>query len=239
MRVTDDRQSWRAETRAVGTLQLLGLLLAAILTVLTVGSIGVAGPARAVAAASSPWIARLGTVPHQMGETAPTCVASREHTATTAVTAYGQSACSTPGHLVSYDYDGAHGLFASVLRGGSHGYDPSARTVIASRSPSATSVAAEDASGTAADVGHAGIHQFPGVTAAKSQFFDGADLGALSDTNGVQGVVQGNGNIRFVLHASEDIGVDRTTGLPTNVYTVIRKPDGSVLTMFPGTSPKS
>jgi hypothetical protein len=42
-----------------------------------------------------------------------------------------------------------------------------------------------------------------------------------------------------IVHWSHDVGVDRTTGLPTNVYTVIRKPDGSVLTMFPGTSPKS
>lgn len=41
------------------------------------------------------------------------------------------------------------------------------------------------------------------------------------------------------MRGANDVGVDRTTGLPTDVYTVIRKPDGSVLTMFPGTSPKS
>ena len=99
--------------------------------------------------------------------------------------------------------------------------------------------AAEGADAAAVDVGHAGIHQFPGITAGKSQFFDGADLGQLSNTDGLTGVVQQNGNLRYVLRGAGDIGVDRTTGLPTDIYTVIRKPDGSVFTMFPGTSPKS
>lgn len=91
----------------------------------------------------------------------------------------------------------------------------------------------------ATDVGHAGIHQFPGIAAGRSQFFDGEDLGQLSDTRDASGVVQKNGNVRYVLHGADDVGVDRTTGLPTNIYTVIRKPDGSVLTMYPGTSPMS
>lgn len=104
---------------------------------------------------------------------------------------------------------------------------------------SATGVAAETGDGAAVDVGHAGIHQFPGVTAGKSQFFDGENLGGLSNTDGAAGVLQKNGNTRFVMRGSQDVGVDRTTGLPTNAYTVIRKPDGSVLTMFPGTSPMS
>jgi hypothetical protein len=99
--------------------------------------------------------------------------------------------------------------------------------------------AAESAEGAVVDVGHAGIHQFPRATAGKSQFFDGANLGQLSNTDGLTGVVQQNGNIRYVLRGPADVGVDRTTGLPTDIYTVIRKPDGSVLTMFPGTSPKS
>lgn len=99
--------------------------------------------------------------------------------------------------------------------------------------------AAERADAAAVDVGHAGIHQFPGIAASKSQFFDGADLGGLSNTGDLPGVVKKNGNIRYVLRGSGDVGVDRTTGLPTDIYTVIRKPDGSVLTMFPGTSPVS
>jgi hypothetical protein len=97
----------------------------------------------------------------------------------------------------------------------------------------------EAAAGEVADVGHAGIHQFPGVQAGKSQFFDGENLGNLSNTDAVTGVLQKNGNTRFVMRGANDVGVDRTTGLPTNIYTVIRKPDGSVLTMFPGTSPMS
>ena len=103
----------------------------------------------------------------------------------------------------------------------------------------AGTAAAEGADAAAVDVGHAGIHQFPGITAGKSQFFDGADLGELSNTGDLAGYVQKNGNIRYVLRGSGDVGVDRTTGLPTDIYTVIRKPDGSVLTMFPGTSPMS
>lgn len=106
-----------------------------------------------------------------------------------------------------------------------------------SRGP-AVFVAAETGEGTAVDVGHAGIHQYPGVTAGKSQFFDGENLGGLSNTDGVTGVLQKNGNTRYVMRGTQDVGVDRTTGLPTDAYTVIRKPDGSVLTMFPGTSPK-
>lgn len=50
------------------------------------------------------------------------------------------------------------------------------------------------------------------------------------------GFLQKNGNTRYVMRGPGDVGVDAKTGLPTNIYTVIRKPDGSVLTMFPGTS---
>jgi hypothetical protein len=87
------------------------------------------------------------------------------------------------------------------------------------------------------DIGHADIHQFPGIEAGKSQFFDQVNLSDLSDTNDAQGILQSNGNIRYVLSQAEDIGVDRTTGLPTNIYTVIRGAPGQVITMFPGTSP--
>jgi RHS repeat-associated protein len=87
------------------------------------------------------------------------------------------------------------------------------------------------------DIGHADIHQFPGIQAGKSQFFDQVDLSELSDTSGVRGILQSNGNMRHALSRAEDIGVDRTTGLPTNIYTVIRAASGKVVTMFPGTSP--
>jgi hypothetical protein len=55
----------------------------------------------------------------------------------------------------------------------------------------------------------------------------------------LEGTLQRNGNTRFVLNAPEDVGIDRTTGLPTNIYTVIRGPDGNVITMYPGTSARS
>jgi hypothetical protein len=96
----------------------------------------------------------------------------------------------------------------------------------------------ETAAGEIIDVGHAGIHQFPGIKQGKSQFFDGENLGRLSDTNKVMGVLQKNGYVRYVLRAEHSVGVDRTSGLPTNLYTVIKKKDGSVVTLFPGTSMK-
>lgn len=90
-----------------------------------------------------------------------------------------------------------------------------------------------------ADIGHAGLrHQFPNTLARRSQFFDDIDLGALSSrTKGVDGFLQPNGNTRYVLRHPGGVGVDRTTSVPTDVFTVIRRPDGSVVTMFPGTSP--
>ena len=141
-----------------------------------------------------------------------------------------------------YVYGSMVTLSATNSSSGSRREPPSGATFISrgqSVRSSATAVAAESAETAAVDVGHAGIHQFPGVVARKSQFFDGVNLGRPSDTGDLGGVVQKNGNIRFVVRGAEDVGVDRTTGLPTDIYTVIRKPDGSVLTMFPGTSPMS
>ena len=89
------------------------------------------------------------------------------------------------------------------------------------------------------DIGHADVHQYPGIQTGKSQFFDGENLSALSDTSGTQGTLQGNGNTRFVMRSSGPVGVDRTSGLPTDTYTVIRGPDGRVITIYPGTSPRS
>lgn len=91
-----------------------------------------------------------------------------------------------------------------------------------------------------ADIGHAGLrHQFPNTLKGKSQFYDNVDLGGLaSRTKGMDGFLQANGNTRYVLRNPGGVGVDRTTGLPTDVFTAIRRPDGSVVTMFPGTSPK-
>ncbi len=109
---------------------------------------------------------------------------------------------------------------------------PQAKIVVA------TGVAAKSGD-EVADIGHAGLrHQFPNTLPRKSQFFDDIDLGALSSrTRGMDGFLQPNGNTRYVLRHPGGVGVDRSTGVPTDVFTVIRRPDGSVVTMFPGTSP--
>jgi hypothetical protein len=101
----------------------------------------------------------------------------------------------------------------------------------------ATGVAAKNAGGVA-DIGHAGVrHQFPTTFPKRSQFYDDIDLGSLSSrTKGLDGIVQQNGNTRYVLRNPGGVGVDRATGLPTDVFTVIRGKDGSVVTMFPGTT---
>jgi hypothetical protein len=90
------------------------------------------------------------------------------------------------------------------------------------------------------DVSHAADrHLWSGTnTAGKSAFFDGTDLADLAgETAGRVGYAQPNGNIRYVMRGDGLVGVDRTTGLPTDVYTVIRKSDGLLVTLFPGTSP--
>jgi RHS repeat-associated protein len=104
--------------------------------------------------------------------------------------------------------------------------------------PTADILVHNECSGTNAS-GHPGAHQFPRTQANKSQFFDGIDVVALSNTRGVAGTLQSNGNTRYLMHGLSDVGVDKSTLLPTNIYTVIRSPDGSVLTMYPGASKRS
>lgn len=69
-----------------------------------------------------------------------------------------------------------------------------------------------------------------------STFWDGTDLAQLADTSGAIGLRQANGNIQYVMSRGPSVGVDFQTGLPTNVFTVIRKPGGDLVTIFPGTS---
>ena len=69
-----------------------------------------------------------------------------------------------------------------------------------------------------------------------STFWDGTDLAQLADTSGAIGLRQANGNIQYVMSRDASVGVDFQTGLPTNVYTVIRKPSGDLVTIFPGTT---
>jgi hypothetical protein len=50
-------------------------------------------------------------------------------------------------------------------------------------------------------------------------------------------VTQTNRNLRRVVNAGRDIGLDRATGQQTSTYTVITNKLNELVTMFPGTSP--
>jgi hypothetical protein len=45
---------------------------------------------------------------------------------------------------------------------------------------------------------------------------------------------QANGNYERIYDAGRNIGIDRTTGQQTSIMTVITKPDGRLVTAFPG-----
>ncbi|MCP4308731.1 MAG: hypothetical protein GY788_28425, partial [bacterium] len=76
---------------------------------------------------------------------------------------------------------------------------------------------------------------FGGSTTQKSVFFDGEDITALiRQAEGTTPIPQPRGNLAYVVHADDVIGVDIATGLPTDLYTVITKPDGTLVTAFPG-----
>lgn len=87
--------------------------------------------------------------------------------------------------------------------------------------------------------GHVERHMAPWALDQRSQFFDGVNIEMLSDTTRATGYVQANGNTRYLMRAQSEVGVDRATGLPTDSYTVVRRPDGTGVTMFPGSSVKS
>ena len=50
-------------------------------------------------------------------------------------------------------------------------------------------------------------------------------------------VVQANGNLRRVVDAGREIGIDRATNSATSTYTAITNKLHELVTMFPGTSP--
>jgi hypothetical protein len=71
--------------------------------------------------------------------------------------------------------------------------------------------------------------------ADKSKFNTGEDLKELI-TSGTQQPMtrQANGNFARTWDTGRSIGVDRATGRQTSTMTVITKPDGSLVTAFPG-----
>jgi RHS repeat-associated protein len=79
-------------------------------------------------------------------------------------------------------------------------------------------------------------HSFGGVlSAGKSIFNRGENITDLIEAATHSRItVQYNGNLARVYDAGRDIGVNRTTGLQTRVMTVITRPNGNLVTAFPG-----
>jgi RHS repeat-associated protein len=69
----------------------------------------------------------------------------------------------------------------------------------------------------------------------RSKFYVGENIETLiKGAEKVKPVIQNNGNFRRIYDVGRKIGIDRTTGKPTSIMTVITSPDGSLVTAFPG-----
>jgi RHS repeat-associated protein len=76
-----------------------------------------------------------------------------------------------------------------------------------------------------------GIAKFAG----KSKFNEGENLSALINSGTQQQMAkQANGNLARTWDAGRLIGIDRVTGRQTSVMTVITRPNGDLVTAFPG-----
>lgn len=72
-------------------------------------------------------------------------------------------------------------------------------------------------------------------TAGKSLFNAGTDVRALvKAAEGVAPTTNGVGNLERIVQAATTVGTDRATGQATSVYTVVTKPNGELVTAFPG-----
>ena len=86
-------------------------------------------------------------------------------------------------------------------------------------------------------LGHVLARHFPGgaQAAGKSLFNAGETVpGLVRGAESVAPVLQKGGNFARIVDAGRAIGVDRTTSLPTTIYTVITNQAGNLVTMFPG-----
>jgi hypothetical protein len=69
----------------------------------------------------------------------------------------------------------------------------------------------------------------------KSKFWPQVDIRQLiNQASRVPAIPQPNGNFARIVDAGKNIGIDRTTGLPTRIYTVITNASGELVTTFPG-----
>jgi hypothetical protein len=75
------------------------------------------------------------------------------------------------------------------------------------------------------------------ATAGKSIFFAQEDVIALIERAGSSPPVKQawGGNFERVVDAGHPVGIDRLTGLPTSIYSVITKANEQLVTLFPGT----
>jgi hypothetical protein len=72
-------------------------------------------------------------------------------------------------------------------------------------------------------------------TLGKSLFHAGEDVqGLIKAGESVAPVRQAGGNLERVVDAGRTIGTDRATGGATSTYTVITRPNGDLVTAFPG-----
>lgn len=91
-------------------------------------------------------------------------------------------------------------------------------------------------------IGDAGLahvleRHFPGgvKSAGKSLFNAGETVpGLVRAAERVAPTLQRGGNLQRVVNAGRTIGVDRATGSPTTIYTVITDAAGNLVTVFPG-----
>jgi hypothetical protein len=73
------------------------------------------------------------------------------------------------------------------------------------------------------------------MTAGKSVFSAGEDVKALIvAAEATKPVQQAAGNFERIVDAGRVIGIDRATGQPTTVYTVITNSADKLVTAFPG-----
>jgi hypothetical protein len=80
-------------------------------------------------------------------------------------------------------------------------------------------------------------HTYSGIAkyAGKSKFNAGEDVVGLIQSGTQQRMVQqANGNFARVFDAGRNIGIDRATGQQTSWMSIITKPDGSLVSAFPG-----
>lgn len=71
--------------------------------------------------------------------------------------------------------------------------------------------------------------------AGKSKFNEGENLSVLINSGTQQRMVQqANGNFARTWDAGRSVGIDRVSGQHTSVMTVITRPDGELVTAFPG-----